>query len=89
MQIVLRAAIIFLILYLITRVTGKRQLSQMNAFELVLLVVMISRRVLGLHPAVVWLTSIPLHTGCAQSRYQRFRPWGEMWRSTSSSLAAA
>lgn len=40
MQIVMRAAIVFLILYLITRVVGKRQLSQMNAFELVLLVVM-------------------------------------------------
>ena len=40
MQIVLRAAIVFAILYLITRVVGKRQLSQMNVFELVLLIVM-------------------------------------------------
>jgi uncharacterized membrane protein YcaP (DUF421 family) len=40
MQIVMRAAIIFVILYLLMRLAGKRQLSQMNAFELVLLVVM-------------------------------------------------
>jgi uncharacterized membrane protein YcaP (DUF421 family) len=40
MQIVMRAAIVFLILYLITRLVGKRQLSQMNVFELVLLIVM-------------------------------------------------
>jgi uncharacterized membrane protein YcaP (DUF421 family) len=40
MQIVVRAAVVFAILYLITRVVGKRELSQMNAFELVLLIVM-------------------------------------------------
>lgn len=39
MQMVLRAAIVFVILYAITRVMGKRQLSQLSAFELVILVV--------------------------------------------------
>jgi len=40
MQIVLRALVVFVVLYLITRVIGKRQLGQMNAFELVLLITM-------------------------------------------------
>ncbi len=40
MQIVLRAAVVYLLLWLIVRGTGKRELAQMTAFELVLLVVM-------------------------------------------------
>jgi uncharacterized membrane protein YcaP (DUF421 family) len=40
MQIVLRAAVVFLLLLLVTRLTGKRQLSEMRAFEFVLLVVL-------------------------------------------------
>lgn len=40
MQIVLRALIVFVVLYLVIRIMGKRQLGQMNAFELVLLVTM-------------------------------------------------
>ena len=40
MQIVLRALIVFVVLYLLIRVIGKRQLGQMNAFELLLLVTM-------------------------------------------------
>ncbi len=40
MQIVLRALAVFAVLYLITRVIGKRQLGQMTAFELVLLITM-------------------------------------------------
>ncbi len=40
MQIVLRALAVFIVLYLITRVIGKRQLGQMTAFELVLLITM-------------------------------------------------
>ena len=40
MQIVVRALIVFAVLYLITRVIGKRQLGEMTAFELVLLITM-------------------------------------------------
>lgn len=40
MQIVWRALAVFVVLYLITRVIGKRQLGQMTAFELVLLITM-------------------------------------------------
>ena len=40
MQIVMRAAIVFAILYVIARLVGKRELSQMNPFELLLLIVM-------------------------------------------------
>jgi uncharacterized membrane protein YcaP (DUF421 family) len=39
-EVVVRAAIIFVFLWFITRVIGKRELSQMNAFEFLLLVVM-------------------------------------------------
>jgi uncharacterized membrane protein YcaP (DUF421 family) len=38
MEIVLRAAAIFLFLWLITRVIGKKELAEMSAFELVLIV---------------------------------------------------
>ena len=40
MEIVFRAAFIFFFLWFITRVVGKRELGQMSAFELVLLVTM-------------------------------------------------
>lgn len=40
MEIVVRASIIFLFLWIITRALGKRELAQMSPFELVLLVVM-------------------------------------------------
>lgn len=37
MQIIVRAAVVFGFLFLVTRLIGKRQLGQMNAFEFVLL----------------------------------------------------
>ncbi len=40
MEIVIRASVIFLLLWAVTRALGKRELSEMSAFELVLLVVM-------------------------------------------------
>jgi uncharacterized membrane protein YcaP (DUF421 family) len=40
MEIVVRASVIFFVLWVITRALGKRELSQLSAFELVLLVVM-------------------------------------------------
>ena len=40
MEIVLRAAVIYLFVWLVVRCTGKRELAEMTAFELVLLVVM-------------------------------------------------
>lgn len=40
MEIVVRAAAVFFFLWFITRVSGKRELGQMSAFELVLLVTM-------------------------------------------------
>jgi len=39
MEIVIRSAIVFFFLWLVTRAMGKRELAQMSAFELVLLVV--------------------------------------------------
>jgi uncharacterized membrane protein YcaP (DUF421 family) len=40
MEIVIRAAVLFAFLWLVTRAVGKRELSQLSAFELVLLVSM-------------------------------------------------
>ena len=40
MEIIARAALIYLVVWLIVRGTGKRELAEMTAFELVLLVVM-------------------------------------------------
>lgn len=40
MEIVLRAAVVYFFVWLIVRGTGKRELAEMTAFELVLLVVM-------------------------------------------------
>ena len=40
MEIIIRASIIFLVLFLIARGTGKRELSEMTVFELILLVTM-------------------------------------------------
>jgi len=39
MEIVIRSAIIFFFLWFVTRAMGKRELAQMSAFELVLLVI--------------------------------------------------
>lgn len=39
MEIVIRSALVFFLLWGLTRATGKRELSQLSAFELVLLVV--------------------------------------------------
>ena len=40
MELVLRATVIYFFLWLVTRGVGKRELSEMTAFELILLVVM-------------------------------------------------
>ena len=40
MEIVVRASVIFFVLWIVTRALGKRELAQLSAFELVLLVVM-------------------------------------------------
>lgn len=40
MDIVLRSLVVFVVLLLVTRLLGKRSLGEMNAFEIVLLVVM-------------------------------------------------
>lgn len=40
MQIVLRAATLFFFLWLVTRALGKRELSQLSTFELILMVVL-------------------------------------------------
>lgn len=40
MEIVIRAVVMFAFLWLVTRVVGKRELGQLSAFELVLLVTM-------------------------------------------------
>lgn len=40
MEIVIRAAVMFAFLWVVTRVVGKRELGQLSAFELVLLVTM-------------------------------------------------
>jgi uncharacterized membrane protein YcaP (DUF421 family) len=40
MDLVIRAAVVFFFIYLVTRVAGKRELSSMEPFDLILLVVM-------------------------------------------------
>ena len=40
MDVVLRAAVVFLILGIVIRITGKRQIAQLSAFDLILLVTM-------------------------------------------------
>lgn len=40
MDTVIRAAIVFLLLWLVIRVTGKREIAQLSAFDLILLVTM-------------------------------------------------
>lgn len=40
MEIIIRASIVFLVLFLIARGTGKRELSEMTVFELILMVTM-------------------------------------------------
>lgn len=40
MEIIIRASIVFFVLFLIARGTGKRELSEMTVFELILLVTM-------------------------------------------------
>jgi uncharacterized membrane protein YcaP (DUF421 family) len=40
MDVVLRAALVFLILGIVIRITGKRQIAQLSAFDLILLVTM-------------------------------------------------
>ena len=40
MEIVIRASVLFFFLWLVTRTTGKRQLAQLSAFELVLIIAM-------------------------------------------------
>lgn len=40
MEIVVRASVIYFFLWLVARGTGKRELSQLTAFELILLVTM-------------------------------------------------
>lgn len=40
MEIIIRASIVFLVLFLVARGTGKRELSEMTVFELILLVTM-------------------------------------------------
>src|SRR5688572_3071329 len=40
MEIIVRASVVFFVLFLIARGTGKRELSEMTAFELILLVTM-------------------------------------------------
>lgn len=40
MEVVIRAAVVYLLLWLVLRAMGKRELAEMTAFELVILVVM-------------------------------------------------
>lgn len=40
MEIVVRAAVVYVFLWVLLRVVGKRELSELNAFDLVLLIVM-------------------------------------------------
>jgi len=40
MEIIVRASVVFLVLFVVARGTGKRELSEMTAFELILLVTM-------------------------------------------------
>ena len=84
MEIIVRASVVYLVLFLIARGTGKRELSQMTVFELILLVTMgdlvqqgvtqEDMSITGAALAVGTLTFWVLLAGFVAFRWKRSRP---------------
>lgn len=85
MDILIRSLVIFLLLWLVVRVGGKREVAQLSAFDMILLVTvgdLVSQGVVqedySLTAAVIAVSTFTL-AGIALNavtfRYPRFRPW--------------
>ncbi|TDE15784.1 DUF421 domain-containing protein [Jiangella asiatica] len=84
MDVIVRAAIVFAILWFVLRVSGKRQVTQLSAFELILLVTLgdlISQTVLqedlsltGGALAVATFTLLSILLSWVSWRFRRIRP---------------
>jgi len=83
MEIILRAAVIFLFIWLATKAMGKRELAQLSAFELILLVTMgdliqqgvtgDDRSITGAVLAVSTMSVLIVFTSFVSYRSQRLR----------------
>jgi uncharacterized membrane protein YcaP (DUF421 family) len=84
MDIVLRAAVIFVVLFVVVRVMGRRELGQMEPFDLILLVVIgdliqqgVTQSDYSLTGAVLAVTTLSVLTvaaSYASFRFRRLRP---------------
>jgi uncharacterized membrane protein YcaP (DUF421 family) len=81
MDLVIRAAVVFLFILLVTRVAGKRELSSMEPFDLILLVVMgdlvqqsITQSDYSVTGALTVISTITLLTVLVSWVNWRFRP---------------
>jgi uncharacterized membrane protein YcaP (DUF421 family) len=85
MDILIRSLVIFLLLWMVVRVGGKREVAQLSAFDMILLVTvgdLVSQGVVqedySLTAAVIAVSTFTL-AGIALNavtfRYPRFRPW--------------
>ena len=85
MDILIRAAVIFLFLWFVVRVGGKREVAQLSAFDMILLITvgdLVSQGIVqedySLTAAVIAVATFTL-AGIALNaftfRYPRFRPW--------------
>jgi uncharacterized membrane protein YcaP (DUF421 family) len=85
MDILIRSLVIFLFLWLAVRVGGKRDVAQLSAFDMILLITagdLVSQGVLqedysvtGAVIAVTTFTLAGLALNAVSFRYPRFRPW--------------
>src|SRR3954466_15872107 len=84
MDIVIRAAVIYLLVLLVTRVVGKRELSSLEPFDVILLVVVgdlvqqgvtqSDYSVTGAALAILTIPSRPVVLAWINSRSRRLRP---------------
>jgi uncharacterized membrane protein YcaP (DUF421 family) len=84
MDIVLRATVVFLLVLLVTRVVGKRELSSLEPFDVILLVVigdLVQQGVTqsdysltGSLLAILTITILTVATAYVNFRFRRFRP---------------
>ena len=85
MDILIRAAVIFLFLWFVVRVGGKREVAQLSAFDMILLITvgdLVSQGIVqedySLTAAIIAVATFTL-AGIALNaftfRFPRFRPW--------------
>lgn len=85
MDILIRSLVIFVFLWLIVRVGGKREVAQLNAFDMILLITvgdLVSQGILqedySLTTAVIAVSTFSvagLALGSLGQRFPGFRPW--------------